>query len=108
MKTMNMMMIRHNVEKGDVWAVLNGRILNVSNLLSLHPGGKLAILTFGCKDAAAEFDMVQPPDVVENMLQMRSLVFLAAASRKRPRELRSRPCLLPLIRVTRCWKDQSI
>ena len=66
------MMIRHTVEevakhnkKGDVWAVLNGRILNVSNLLSLHPGGKLAILTFGGKDAAAEFDMVQPPDVVE-------------------------------------------
>ena len=67
------MMIRHTVEevakhnkKGDVWVVLNGRILNVSNFLSLHPGGKLAILTFGSKDAAAEFDMVQPPDVVEN------------------------------------------
>ena len=71
MKTMNMM-IRHTVEevakhnkKGDVWVVLNGRILNVPNLLSLHPGGKLAILTFGGKDAAAEFDMVHPPDVVE-------------------------------------------
>ena len=66
------MMIRHTVEevakhnkKGDVWVVLNGRILNVSNLLSLHPGGKLAILTFGGKDAATEFDMIHPPDVVE-------------------------------------------
>ena len=99
-KTMKMM-IRHTVEevakhnkKGDAWVVLHGRILNVSNLLSLHPGGKLAILTFSGKDAAAEFDMIQPP-------VMRSLMFLAAASRKRPRELRSRPCLLPLIRVTR-------
>ena len=45
--------------------VLNGRILNVPNLLSLHPGGKLAILTFGGKDAAAELDMIHPPDVVE-------------------------------------------
>ena len=66
------MMIRHTVEevakhnkKGDLWVVLDGRILNVSNLLSLHPGGKLAILTFGGKDAAAEFDMIHPPDVVE-------------------------------------------
>ena len=66
------MMIRHTVEKvakpnkkGDVWVVLNGRILNVSNFLSLHPGGKLAILTFGGKDAAAEFHMFHPPDVVE-------------------------------------------
>ena len=45
--------------------VLNGRILDVSNLLSLHPGGKLAILTFGGKDAAADFSMIHPPDVVE-------------------------------------------
>ena len=66
------MMIRHTVEevaehnkKGDVWVFLNGRILNVSNLMSLHPGGKLAILTFGGKDAAAEFDKIHPPDVVE-------------------------------------------
>ena len=55
---------KHN-KKGDMWVVLNGRVLNISNLLSLHPGGKLAVLTFGGKDAAAEFDMVQPPDVVE-------------------------------------------
>ena len=45
--------------------VLYGRILNVSNLLSWHPGGKWAILTFGGKDTAADFDMFHPLDVVE-------------------------------------------
>ena len=39
--------------------------MNVSNLLSLHPGGKWAILTFGGKDAAADFGMIHPLDVVE-------------------------------------------
>ena len=37
---------KHNKNKGDVWVVLNGRVLNVSNFLSQHPGGELAILFF--------------------------------------------------------------
>ena len=39
--------------------------MNVSNLLSLHPGSKWAILTFGGKDAAADFGMIHPLVVVE-------------------------------------------
>ena len=42
---------KHN-KKGAVWVVLNGRILNVTNFLSLHPGGELAILTFAGKDCS--------------------------------------------------------
>ena len=37
----------------------------MSNFLSQHPGGELAILTFTGKDASAEFDMMYPPDVIE-------------------------------------------
>merc|ERR1719188_1304598 len=54
---------KHTV-KGDCWVILHGKVLNVSNFLSQHPGGELAILTFGGKDATAEFDMIHPPDVV--------------------------------------------
>ena len=56
--------VKHT-KKGDVWVVLHGRVLNVSNFLSQHPGGELAISTFAGKDATAEFDMIHPPDVVE-------------------------------------------
>ena len=42
-------------KKGDVWVVLNGRVLNVSNFLSRHLGGELAILTPAGKDATAEY-----------------------------------------------------
>ena len=54
-----------HTKKRDVWVVLHGRVLNVSNFLSQHPGGELAILTFAGKDATAEFGMIHPPDVVE-------------------------------------------
>merc|ERR1712136_386970 len=57
--------VAKHTKKGDVWVVLHGRVLNVSNFLSQHPGGELAILTFAGKDATAEFDMIHPPDVVE-------------------------------------------
>merc|ERR1712012_1388222 len=57
--------VAKHTKKGEVWVVLHGRVLNVSNFLSQHPGGELAILTFAGKDATAEFDMIHPPDVVE-------------------------------------------
>jgi len=57
--------VAKHVTKGDCWVVLHGRVLNVSNFLSEHPGGELAILTFAGKDATAEFDMIHPPDVIE-------------------------------------------
>merc|ERR1712012_791200 len=57
--------VAKHTKKGDVWVVLHGRVLNVSNFLSQHPGGEMGILTFAGKDASAEFDMIHPPDVIE-------------------------------------------
>merc|ERR1719271_419310 len=57
----------HN-NKADCWVVLHGRVLDVTDFLKDHPGGELAIITFAGKDAAAEFDMIHPPDVIEKSL----------------------------------------
>ena len=54
---------KHNT-KEDGSVILNDRVLDVTNFLSSHPGGELAILTFAGKDATEEFDMIHPPDVV--------------------------------------------
>merc|ERR1719145_30423 len=56
--------VAKHTTKTDCWVVLSGNVLNVTNFLSQHPGGELAILTFAGKDATAEFDMIHPPDVV--------------------------------------------
>merc|ERR1719503_245078 len=54
---------KHNT-KASCWVVLDGKVLDVTNFLSEHPGGELAILTFAGKDATEEFNMIHPPDVV--------------------------------------------
>merc|ERR550537_1325079 len=56
--------VAKHVTKTDCWVVVRGQVLNVTNFLSSHPGGELAILTFAGKDATAEFDMIHPPDVI--------------------------------------------
>merc|ERR1719291_359232 len=56
--------VQKHVTKGDCWVVVSGQVLNVTNFLSSHPGGELAILTFAGKDATEEFNMIHPPDVI--------------------------------------------
>merc|ERR1719446_1986845 len=56
--------VAKHTTKSDCWVVVNGDVLNVTNFLSEHPGGELAILTFAGKDATEEFNMIHPPDVV--------------------------------------------
>ncbi|KAF4659159.1 hypothetical protein FOL46_006701, partial [Perkinsus olseni] len=55
---------KHNTDS-DCWVVLNGEVLDVTEFLPEHPGGKLAIMTFAGKDATKEFNMIHPADVVE-------------------------------------------
>merc|ERR1740121_258500 len=38
--------VAKHTTKADCWVVVNGEVLNVTNFLSEHPGGELAILTF--------------------------------------------------------------
>ena len=48
---------KHNSEK-DCWVVVNGQVLNVTDFLKDHPGGKKAILLFAGRDASEEFNML--------------------------------------------------
>merc|ERR1712166_747635 len=56
--------VAKHTTKDDCWVILDGKVLDVTNFLSEHPGGELAILTFAGKDATEEFNMIHPPDVV--------------------------------------------
>lgn len=55
---------KHNTE-GDCWVIVNGRVLDVTDFLSDHPGGKKAILLFAGKDATEEFNMLHESNVVD-------------------------------------------
>merc|ERR1719198_317539 len=56
--------VAKHTSKSDCWVVVAGQVLDVTKFLSEHPGGELAILTFGGKDATEEFNMIHPPDVI--------------------------------------------
>merc|ERR1719230_2436089 len=56
--------VAKHTTKSDCWVVVADQVLNVTNFLSSHPGGELAILTFAGKDATEEFNMIHPPDVI--------------------------------------------
>lgn len=54
---------KHNTES-DVWVIVNGDVLDVTQFMHDHPGGKMAIMTFAGKDASEEFNMLHEKDVV--------------------------------------------
>jgi hypothetical protein len=60
--------------KASCWVILNDKVLDVTTFLKDHPGGELAILTFGGKDATEEFDMIHPPDVIDKYLDPKCIL----------------------------------
>ena len=53
----------------DCWVVVNGKVLDVTEFMVDHPGGKKAIMLFAGKDASEEFNMLHKPDVVLKYLE---------------------------------------
>merc|ERR1712224_1143614 len=64
MSAYTMAEVSKHAAKTDCWVVVDGQVLDVTSFLKDHPGGELAILTFGGKDATEEFNMIHPPDVI--------------------------------------------
>jgi len=54
---------KHNT-KDDIWVVVEGQVLDVTNFLPEHPGGEKAILLYAGKDATEEFLMLHDPKVI--------------------------------------------
>eukprot|EP00438_Fugacium_kawagutii_P024327 Skav216811 [mRNA] locus=scaffold135:64798:67767:- [translate_table: standard] len=44
---------KHNTDK-DCWVIVGDQVLDVTNFLSEHPGGKKSIMMFAGKDATEE------------------------------------------------------
>jgi flavocytochrome c len=55
---------KHNTEN-DCWVIVNGRVLDCTNFMPDHPGGKKAIMIYAGKDATEEFLMMHKEEVIE-------------------------------------------
>merc|ERR1719395_460967 len=71
--------VAKHTSKTDCWVVVSGQVLDVTKFLSEHPGGELAILTFGGKDATEEVNMIHPPDVIPKYAPYAPIGALGAA-----------------------------
>jgi flavocytochrome c len=54
---------KHN-KKDDIWVIVNGQVLDVTNFLPDHPGGEKAIILYAGRDATEEFNMLHDPKVI--------------------------------------------
>merc|ERR1719161_2456120 len=66
--------VAKHTTKASCWVILHENVLDVTTFLKDHPGGELAILTFGGKDATEEFDMIHPPDVIDKYLDPKCIL----------------------------------
>ena len=54
---------KHNT-KEDLWVVVKGVVMDVSDWLDEHPGGPQAIMNFMGRDATEEFEMLHDDEVI--------------------------------------------
>lgn len=60
--------VAKHTQPGNVWIVINGEVLDVTNWIPNHPGGEQAIMQYAGKDASTEWNMIHQPGTVEKNL----------------------------------------
>ncbi|CRG83192.1 hypothetical protein PISL3812_00542 [Talaromyces islandicus] len=64
---------KHNSAES-CWVVLYGKVYDVTDFLSSHPGGVKAILRLAGADATEEYDPIHPPGILEENLKPEALL----------------------------------
>ena len=59
--------IKKHTSKNDCWIIINRKVYDVSNFLSIHQGGASIILTVGGSDATEYFDELHRPEVLQEV-----------------------------------------
>ncbi|KKK12419.1 hypothetical protein P175DRAFT_0501518 [Aspergillus ochraceoroseus IBT 24754] len=59
---------KHNTQES-CWVILYGKVYDVTDFLSEHPGGAKIILKLSGKDATEEYDPIHPPGILEENLK---------------------------------------
>ncbi|KAJ5216421.1 uncharacterized protein N7498_002828 [Penicillium cinerascens] len=59
---------KHNTSES-CWVILYGKVYDVTDFLSEHPGGAKIILKLSGKDATEEYDPIHPPGTLETELK---------------------------------------
>ena len=57
---------KHNT-KDDCWLSIKGLVYNVTEFLSIHPGGSSIVVSVGGQDATEYFDELHRPEILEEV-----------------------------------------
>ncbi|KAJ3157271.1 hypothetical protein HDU89_002683 [Geranomyces variabilis] len=57
----------HRTEKEGVWIIVHGKVYDVTNFLSEHPGGKKILLKVAGQDASKQFDQFHNKSVLDKI-----------------------------------------
>ena len=52
----------------DCWVIINGLVLDLTEFIQEHPGGKEAIMIFAGTDASEDFNLMHSNDYIEKVL----------------------------------------
>ncbi|KAI8084398.1 cytochrome b5-like heme/steroid binding domain-containing protein [Gilbertella persicaria] len=56
--------VAQHTTEDDCWLIINDQVIDATQFLSEHPGGKRAILLYAGKNASKEFSRVHMPHVI--------------------------------------------
>ncbi|KAJ5953669.1 hypothetical protein N7454_000565 [Penicillium verhagenii] len=70
---------KHNTRES-CWVILYGKVYDVTDFLSSHPGGAKIILKLAGKDATEEYDPIHPPGILDEELKPEQCIGTVDAS----------------------------
>lgn len=95
---------KHN-SRENCWIIVNGRVLDVTEFLGVHPGGEKSIMNFAGKDASKMFNMIHSPDVIEKYLPEKKIMGIVADAEKEA--LVVPKCTESLTTLSPCHSDEA-
>ena len=59
--------VKKHKTKDDCWLIIKGLVYNVTEFLSIHPGGSSIVLSVGGEDATEYFYELHRPDILDEV-----------------------------------------
>ena len=59
--------VSKHATKEDCWLIIKGVVYDVTEFLSIHPGGSSIVVSVGGQDATEYFEELHKPDILEEV-----------------------------------------
>lgn len=81
---------KHNTAQ-DCWVIIDGKVFDVTQFLTEHPGGKKVLLKKGGKDASKEFKTFHNASIMQKLGLPMQIGVIGTATGDEPKEQKAKP-----------------